>query len=54
MMAISSIPGNNLFYIRGPLDHLLLLEMQEQMNPGFMNRAERDMQKTFNQEWLWK
>jgi hypothetical protein len=54
MMAISSIPGNNLFYIRGPLDHLFLLEMQEQMNPGFMNRAERDMRKTFNQEWLWK
>lgn len=54
MMAISSIPGNNLFYLRAPLDHLLLLEMQEQMNPGFMNRAERDMQKTFNQEWLWK
>lgn len=54
MFAINSIPFNNLFYTRAALDQLILLEMQDQMNPGYLRRMERNMEKTYGQELIFK
>jgi hypothetical protein len=54
MTAINSIPFNNLFYTRAALDQLLLLQMQEELNPGYLRRMDRNMQNTYGQERLYK
>lgn len=51
---ISLIPFNNLFYTRAALDQILLLEMQEDLNPGYLRRMEQNMRKTYGQELLFK
>jgi hypothetical protein len=52
--AIGLVPGNNLFYVRPAFDQLLLLRIQEEMNPGYLRRMERNMKKTYGQELLFK
>lgn len=52
MLAVNSIPFNNLFYTRAALDQLILLQMQEELNPGYLRRVERDAQKTYGQKPL--
>lgn len=54
MTGINAIPFNNLFYTRAALDQMLLLQMQEDMNPGYLRRMERNMKKTYGQELLYK
>jgi hypothetical protein len=54
MFGVNSIPFNNIFYTRAALDQLLLLQMQEELNPGYLRRMERNMQKTYGQEMLYK
>ena len=54
MQAINSIPFNNLFYTRAALDQLILLQMQEELNPGYLRRMERNMKRTYGQELLYK
>lgn len=52
--ALGSIPFNNLFYARAALDQILLLQIQEELNPGYLRRMERDMQKTYGQKLLFQ
>lgn len=52
--AISSIPFNNLFYARAALDQIILLQMQEELNPGYLRRMERNLKSTYGQELLFK
>lgn len=54
MTGINAIPFNNIFYTRAALDHLLLLQMQEELNPGYLRRMEQNMKKTYGQELLYK
>ncbi len=54
MTAIGMIPGNNLFYARAALDQMLLLDMQESLSPGYLQRMESNMKKTYGQELLFK
>lgn len=54
MLAINSIPGNNLFYTRAALDQLILLQMQEELNPGYLRRTQRNAEKTYGQKPLFK
>lgn len=43
----------NLFYVRPAIDYLWLYQLQEQMNPGYLRRQERQMKKEYGQEyWL--
>lgn len=49
---ISYIPGQNLFYVRPALDQILLLQMQEMISPGYLNRVETNMKKVYGQEFL--
>lgn len=50
--AIGAIPFNNLFYTRAALDQMILLQMQEELNPGYLRRMESNMKKTYGQELL--
>lgn len=51
--AINNTPFLNLFYTRIALDYLLLYRIQESMNPGYLRRMERRIEKENNQEfWL--
>lgn len=54
MTVIGMIPFNNLFYTRAALDQLLLLDMQESMSPGYLQRMESNMKKTYGQKLLFK
>jgi hypothetical protein len=54
MTGVGLVPFNNLFYSRAALDHLILLQMQEDLSPGFMRRMESNMQSTYGQELLIK
>jgi hypothetical protein len=50
---INNTPYANLFYTRMALDYAILYEIQESMNPGYLRRMERRMQKENNQTyWL--
>lgn len=47
------IPFQNVFYMKLPLDHLLMYRLQEQINPGYLDRLERNLQNRTGQEyWL--
>lgn len=52
--AISYVPFNNLFYARTALDHLILTQMQEDLNPGYLRRMEQNMNQTYGQKILFK
>jgi len=54
MTGVGLVPFNNLFYTRAALDHLILLQMQEDLSPGFMRRMESNMRSTYGQELLIK
>lgn len=54
MTGINSIPFNNLFYTRAALDQLILLQMQEELNPGYLRRTQRNAEKTYGQKPLFK
>ena len=48
----SNKPFINLFDVRRALDYLLFHSMQESMNPGYLQRAERQLQKQTGQQYL--
>lgn len=50
---INNTPMINLFYTRMALDYLFLYGLQENMNPGYLRRMERNVQQQNNQTfWL--
>lgn len=50
--AMNNIPGNNLWYIRGPFDYLIGYELFEMMNPGYFKRMKRRVEKQ-NHQTFW-
>jgi len=44
-------PFINLFYLRMALDYLILYNIQEWQNPGYLRRLERRMDRDFNQRF---
>ena len=42
----NNLPGANLFYTKWALDHFILNEFNERMNPGYMARMEARMRKS--------
>lgn len=48
---ISNTPYANLFYTRMALDYLVLYELQEAMNPGYLRRMERKVEEDTGSEW---
>jgi len=51
---VSLIPGNNLFYVRPAIDQMLLFPMQEELNPGYLRRMERNMYQSYGQKLLFQ
>lgn len=51
--ALANTPFMNLFYTRAALDYLVIYQMQEAMNPGFLRRMERRAERENGQTyWL--
>lgn len=48
-----NIPFANLFYVKATLDYMLWFHLQESINPGYLRRMERRIERENNQEyWL--
>lgn len=52
--AIGNAPFANLFYTRMALDYLVLFQVQEMMNPGYLRRFEQRVQKENGQRFIIK
>lgn len=52
-LALNNTPFINLFYSRIALDYLFLYNVRESLNPGYMRRMERRIEKENNQEFLY-
>jgi hypothetical protein len=50
--ALNNTPFANLFYTRAALNYFLLYEVQEAMNPGYLRRMERQVEKEQGQGFL--
>ena len=48
-LLINNTPGINLFYLRSMLNYMILYDMQEMLNPGYLRRMERRIMKDNNQ-----
>lgn len=48
----NNTPFVNLFYTRAALDYLVLYQLQENMNPGFLKRMEQRVRRENDQEFL--
>lgn len=48
----SNAPGANLFYTKAALDYLIMYQLQEWANPGYLRRVERRMKRENNQSFL--
>lgn len=53
-LGVGLIPGNNLPYVRYPVDQMFLLELQEMASPGYLRRMETNMRNTYGQEFIAK
>jgi hypothetical protein len=50
---VQNVPFANLFYVKPALDYLVLYQVQEALNPGFLRRMERRVEKQNNATfWL--
>jgi len=47
----NNVPGVNLFYTKWAMDYLVIYELQEMMNPGYLRRVERRIMKDTGQEF---
>jgi len=50
--AVNNTPFVNLFYTRMALDYLILYQIQESLNPGYLRRMERRMEQENAQSFL--
>lgn len=50
--ALANTPFLNLFYLRAALNYAVLFRIQEAMNPGYLQRMERDAEKNHQQSFL--
>jgi len=50
--ALSHTPFLNLFYVKPALDYLVLYQVQEALNPGFLRRFERRIEQQ-NRQTFW-
>lgn len=51
---INNMPFANLFYLRPVLNHMFLYQLQESVNPGYLRRMERRIERENNQKFLIK
>ena len=51
---LNNVPGNGLFYIRGPFDYLIGHQLFEMMNPGYFRRMQRRVERENGQSFYMK
>lgn len=52
-LAKANMPLANLFYAKGALDYLIWYQLQEAMNPGYLRRMERRIERqNYQRHWL--
>lgn len=51
-MIYTNLPFVNLFYARTALDYLIVYQMQEYLNPGYLRRMERRKEKETGQKYM--
>lgn len=51
-LVVNNTPFMNLFYTRLAMDHLFLFELQEQLNPGYLRRMEKRVEKDTGAQWM--
>ena len=49
---LSNTPGNNIWYTRAAMDYLIVNEIQEHLNPGYLRRMERRLKKNNDQQFF--
>lgn len=42
---VNNLPFSNMFYLRGALNHTMLYDIQERMNPGYLMRMQKTMRE---------
>lgn len=53
-LTINNMPFANLFYLRPALNYMFIYQLQEAVNPGYLRRMERRVEKENNQKFLIK
>ena len=48
------IPGNNLWYTKAAMDHLIFQNAQEMLSPGYLSTMRSRMMKEYGQSWWWE
>lgn len=51
---LNNVPGNGLFYVRGPFDYLIGHQLFEMMNPGYFRRMQRRVERENGQTFYMK
>ncbi len=51
---LDNTPFNNLFWLRPLLDYTILFNIQESLNPGYLRRMERRVERENEQQFLFK
>lgn len=51
-LAMNSAPFVNLFYTRWAMDYLVLYQLQEMMNPGYLRRMENRLKQEKDQQYI--
>lgn len=48
------VPGNNIWYTKAAMEHLVWQRVMESMSPGYLNMIRSRTAKEYGQDWWWK
>lgn len=48
------VPGNNIWYLKAAMEHLVWQRVMEWASPGYLNQMRQRTQRDFNQQWWWQ
>ena len=51
-LLVSNTPGNNVFYVKAALDYLIVHQIQESLNPGYLRRMEDRLMRNNEQQFF--
>ena len=51
-LLVSNTPGNNVFYTKAALDYLIVHQIQESLNPGYLRRMEDRLKRNNEQQFF--
>lgn len=49
---VSNTPGNNIFYLKAALDYMIVYQIQDYLNPGYLKRREDRLQRDNEQHFF--